>query len=89
MGLEYVFWENFRLTDASSMYFNGFDILQAQNMDPLTHHSQISIAPRPLLRNLFQNERFRKMYLAHIRTIVNENFNQDYFNRSAISPNIN
>ena len=65
------------------MYFNGFDILQAQNMDPLTHHSQISIAPRPLLRNLFQNERFRKMYLAHIRTIVNENFvNQDYFNRA-------
>ncbi len=74
---------SFRLTDASSMYFNGFDILQAQNMDPLIHHSQISIAPRPLLRNLFQNERYRKMYVAHIRTIVNENFiNQDYFNRA-------
>ena len=28
----------FRLTDASQQYFNGFDIIQAQNMDPLTHY---------------------------------------------------
>jgi spore coat protein CotH len=70
---------SFRLTDASSIYFNGFDIAQAQNMDPLLHYTQISVAPRPLLRNLFLSERNRKMYLAHIRTIVNENFaNQDY-----------
>ena len=26
---------SFRLTDASQLYFNGFDINQAQNMDPL------------------------------------------------------
>ena len=42
---------SFRLTDASSIYFNGFDIAQAQNMDPLLHHTQISVSPRPLLRN--------------------------------------
>jgi hypothetical protein len=73
---------SFRLTDASSIYFNGFDITQAQNMDPLAHHNQISIAPRPLLRNLFLSERNRKMYLAHIRTIVQEHFaNQDYYIR--------
>ncbi len=73
---------SFRLTDASSIYFNGFDIAQAQNMDPLTHHNQISIAPRPLLRNLFLSERNRKMYLSHIRTIVQEHFaNQDYYVR--------
>ena len=73
---------SFRLTDASSIYFNGFDISQAQNMDPLMHHNQISIAPRPLLRNLFLSERNRKMYLAHIRTIVQEHFaNQDYYVR--------
>lgn len=73
---------SFRLTDASSLFFNGFDISQAQNMDPLVHHNQISVSPRPLLRNLFLNERNRKMYLAHIRTIVEENFsNQDYFAR--------
>ena len=70
---------SFRLTDASSIYFNGFDIAQAQNMDPLLHHTQISVSPRPLLRNLFLSERNRKMYLAHIRTIVQEHFaNQSY-----------
>jgi len=73
---------SFRLTDASSIYFNGFDIAQAQSMDPLLHHTQISVSPRPLLRNLFLNERYRRMYLAHIRTIVDEHFsNQSYYTR--------
>ena len=72
----------FRLTDASQLYFNGFDITQAQNMNPLVHHNFISVSPRPLMRNLFSDERYRKMYLAHIRTIMEENFvNQDYFIR--------
>ena len=69
----------FRLTDASQLYFNGFDIIQAQEMDPLIHHNFISVSPRPLMRNIFQSERNRKMYLAHIRTIMEENFvNQHY-----------
>ena len=69
----------FRLTDASQLYFNGFDIVQAQEMDPLIHHNFISVSPRPLMRNLFTSDRNRKMYLAHIRTIMQENFlNQDY-----------
>ena len=73
----------FRLTDASQLYFNGFDIVQAQEMDPLTHHNFISVSPRPLMSNLFSNGRNRKMYLAHIRTIIEENFvNQDYASRA-------
>ena len=73
---------SFRLTDASSIYFNGFDISQAQNMDPLIHYNQISVSPRPLLRNLLVNERNQKMYLAHIRTIVEEFFlSQLYYER--------
>ena len=80
---------SFRLTDASSVYFSGFDILQAQNMDPLLHHTQISVAPRPLMRNLFLSARNRKMYLAHIRTIVKENFlNQSYFLRGQYIQNL-
>jgi len=80
---------SFSLTDASSIYFSGFDILEAQNMDPLLHHTQISVSPRPLLRNLFLNERNRKMYLAHIRTIVNENFsNQNYALRGQYLQNL-
>lgn len=73
---------SFQLTDASSLHYSGFNILQAQNIDPLVHHIEISIAPRPLLRNLFLEERNRKMYLAHIRTIVQEHFaNQNYYNK--------
>ena len=80
---------SFRLTDASSIYFSGFDIAQAQNMDPLLHHTQFSVSPRPLLRNLFLSERNRKMYLAHIRTIVNENFaNQSYALRGQYFQNL-
>ena len=80
---------SFRLTDASSIYFNGFDIAQAQNMDPLMHHTQISVSPRPLLRNLFLSERNRKMYLAHIRTIVQEHFaNQSYAVRGQYFQNL-
>ena len=74
---------SFRLTDASQHFYSGFDILQAQNMDPLVHHNFISVAPRPLMTSLFESERNRKMYLAHIRTIMDENFvNQDYSNRA-------
>jgi len=72
----------FRLTDASQLYFNGFDIVQAQNMDPLMHHNVFSVANRPLMRNVFDSDRNRRMYIAHIRTIMEENFaNQDYFLR--------
>ncbi|MBX2980629.1 MAG: CotH kinase family protein [Flavobacteriales bacterium] len=64
---------SFRLTDASQ-YWNGFSIAQAITMDPLMHHNSVSVFPRPLLRNLFQNPMYRRMYLAHIRTIVEEHF---------------
>ena len=74
---------SFRLTDASQLFYGGFDINQAQNMDPLVHHNFISVAPRPLMTSLFESERNRKMYLAHIRTIVEENFqNQEYSTRA-------
>ncbi len=83
----------FKLTDASQQYFNGFDITQAQNMDPLTHYYHTSQPPfntlRPLLKNLFSSERNRKMYLAHMRTIMEENFvNQDYFVRGQALQNL-
>lgn len=62
---------SFRLTDASD-FFDGFTIDEAKNLDPLAHLNSFSVQPRPLMRNLFENETYRKMYLAHIRTIVNE-----------------
>ena len=73
---------SFRLTDAS-VYFDGFSIEQAKILDPLSHYNEFSVFPRPLLRNLFNSSRYRKMYMAHIRTIVQENIsNQAYITRA-------
>jgi spore coat protein CotH len=69
---------SYRLADAS-IHFNGFNISEAKVMDPLLHFNNVSVYPRPLMRNLFINDRYRKMYIAHMRTIMDENFaNQDY-----------
>lgn len=73
---------SYRLADAS-IHFSGFSILEAKNMDPLLHHNNVSVYPRPLMRNLFNNDRYQRMYIAHMRTIMEENFdNQDYLARA-------
>jgi len=79
---------SFRITDASEN-FDGFSPRQAQTIDPLLHHNSVSIQPRPLMRNLFANDTYRKMYLAHIRTIVNEHFaNESYKTRATELQNL-
>ena len=73
----------FRLTDATQAYFNGFDINQAQNMDPLTFLTSSFLSPRPLIMNLLSDPRHQRMYLAHMRTIVEDEFlNQNYISRA-------
>lgn len=75
---------SFRFSDASE-YYDGFTIEQAKTIDPLSHYSSVSVAPRPLMRNLFENDTYRRMYLAHIRTIVDENFsNGSYYERGQV-----
>lgn len=61
----------FRLTDAST-YWNGFSIPQAMNINPLSHYSGVSVFPRPLMRSLFDDHMRRRMYLAHLRAIMDE-----------------
>ena len=73
----------FRLTDATQSYFNGFDIPQAQNMDPLNFINNNFLSPRPLITKLLSDPRYQKMYLAHMRTIIEEHFsNQNYVTRA-------
>ncbi|MBP7464136.1 MAG: CotH kinase family protein [Bacteroidales bacterium] len=62
---------SFRLSDGSVNY-QGVTIPKLKILNPLQHVS-FSISPRPLMKMLFSNSRYKKMYLAHIRTIVNQN----------------
>lgn len=73
---------SFRLTDDSE-FFDGFSIAEAITMDPLYHYSSVSVFPRPMMRNLFEDDTYRRMYLAHMRTIMEENFeNGEYETRA-------
>ena len=73
---------SYRLADAS-IHFSGFNIQEAKEMDPLLHYNNVSVYPRPLMRNLFTNNRYRKMYIAHMRTIMQENFNNQSYKARA------
>jgi hypothetical protein len=63
---------SFRLADASE-FWDGFTIAEAKTMDPLLHFNSFSLYARPLMRNLFENSTYKRMYLAHMRTIMDEN----------------
>ncbi len=53
---------------------------QLQSLSPFNH---IANAQYPLIAILFKNETYRKVYLAHIRTILKDNFeNGEYLKRA-------
>ncbi len=49
---------------------------ELQEMDPLLH---VNNQDKPLISQLLSNERYKKMYLDHIRTIVNDVFRKDQY----------
>ncbi len=67
--------------------FAGLDKLplrtsQMQEMSPFIHYKQRN-KKRPLITNLLGNDLYRKIYIAHIKTILKENFtNQQYLERA-------
>ncbi|MEM7039112.1 MAG: lamin tail domain-containing protein, partial [Bacteroidota bacterium] len=73
---------SFRFTDASDN-FAGLTVPGCQTVDPLQHFNSVSVYPRPLIRNVMANSTYQRMYLAHLRTIVEENFaNGEYYARA-------
>jgi spore coat protein CotH len=75
---------SFRNSDAIN-YF-GLSINQIKELDPLQH---LNSSHRPLISNLIQNETYRKMFLAHMRTILDENFsNEEYKIRGQAMQNL-
>jgi hypothetical protein len=62
---------SFRNTDATQL---SLSIAKVKQLNPLQHLYSVSYSPRPLMKNLFANSSYRKMYLAHLRTIIDEQF---------------
>ncbi|MDG1332685.1 MAG: CotH kinase family protein [Crocinitomicaceae bacterium] len=79
---------SYRLSDAS-VNWDGFTINEAKTIDPLQHVNSVSVQPRSLIRLLLTNATQQRMYLAHMRTIVEENFsNNDYLTRAQTMQNV-
>ncbi|MBK7173721.1 MAG: CotH kinase family protein [Bacteroidales bacterium] len=72
---------SFRDTDGSTNFL-GLTIPKLKTLDPL-QHLKFSISPRPLMTRLFANDTLKRMYLAHIRTIIGENIeNGNYYSKA-------
>jgi hypothetical protein len=70
---------SFRHSDGTSL---NLTITKTKQLNPLQHLTSSAYSPRPLMKNLFRNSTYRKMYLAHLRTIINENIrNGEYYAR--------
>ncbi|MEI6574905.1 MAG: CotH kinase family protein [Bacteroidota bacterium] len=73
---------SFRKSDGSD-HFMGLTIPEAKVLDPL-QHMKFSITPRPLMAELFKDSTNKHKYLAHLRTILKENFiSGTYIQRAA------
>lgn len=53
---------------------NGSNLLNMQQMKELHPLAQADNSFRPLIKSLLENPTYRRMYLAHMRTILQENF---------------
>jgi hypothetical protein len=68
---------SFRNSDGTTL---NISIPKMKQLDPLKYLSSPTFSPRPLVKNLLVNDTYKRMYLAHMRTIINENFrNNEYF----------
>ncbi len=57
-------------------------ITQMKQLDPLAQSTNNS---RPLIKQLLVNPRWKKMYLAHLRTIAKENFSTEDYKAKALA----
>lgn len=76
-----------------NMAFGGFRRLRGtkeltteemQQLSPFVHfNDEDPKHPRPLISKLLKNDLYRKMYLAHLQTILNENFTNGWYLKRA------
>lgn len=70
---------SFRNSDATTL---NLTIPKVKQLNPLQILTANTYSPRPLIKNLLSNSTYRNMFIAHMRTILNENFkNNEYYLR--------
>lgn len=80
---------SFKETDGISSPPGGLSILKRKALDPLKMLTTAPQSPRPLIVNLLHNDTYRKMFLAHMRTIVEENIlNGEFYTRGTELQNL-
>ncbi len=78
---------SFRNSDGST-HFTGISIPQEKVLNPLEHLT-FCVSPRPLMVKLFSSDTHRKKFIAHMRTIIDENIRNDaYYTRGVTICNL-
>jgi hypothetical protein len=70
---------SFKETDGISAPPGGLTILKRKTLNPIKMLTSTPMSPRPLIINLLKNTTYKRMFLAHMRTIINENFKNNYY----------
>lgn len=60
--------------------FQGGSVSSMQNLDPLRNSTSNTFL---LLKNVLINPRYKKMYIAHMRTMIEENFSNGWYSTRA------
>ncbi|MBI5217628.1 MAG: CotH kinase family protein [Bacteroidia bacterium] len=81
---------SFRFSDGTCLNINPpYYCINIPNMKKIDPLRLMNYSYRPLFKNLLLNSSSMKMYLAHMRTIVNENLkNAEYYTKGKIIQNI-
>ncbi len=77
-----VVWD-MNLSFGGFRYAEGGKALSNEEMQKLSPFLHYRNEKRPLISKLLSNKFYRKVFLAHMRTIINENFSNDAFTQRA------
>lgn len=68
-----------------SMILSGGGPLSVANMQQLDPFLNESESNYPIISQILSNQRYRKMYVAHMKTIMAENFSNDWYSTRALA----
>ena len=77
-----IIWDLNENFGAFSMLINGppLNVSDMQRLDPFLNENNLSY---PILNKILTNDTYKKMYVAHMKTIIEENFEDDWYRTRA------